>query len=119
MGPGSKLASDRTPGRALDIGAGEGADANRLALLGDDVDAMEVSKAGAGRNQRHLAVEHLHAGSRIPRIRAVYAGDENGTITSCYRKWRKEFIYFERDKTAHSGLAAHRHTRIKLIAAKS
>lgn len=37
----------RIPGRALDIGAGEGADAIRLAKLGYDVDAVEVSTVGA------------------------------------------------------------------------
>ena len=34
-------------GRALDIGAGEGSDAIRLAKLGYDVDAVEVSTVGA------------------------------------------------------------------------
>ena len=39
---------------------------------------------------------------------------------SSYKDWRKEFIYFERDKTeaAHSDLPAHRHSHIKLIASK-
>lgn len=42
-----RLLQYRTPGRALDIGAGEGADAIRLAKLGYDVDAVEVSTVGA------------------------------------------------------------------------
>lgn len=42
-----RLLSDRRPGRVLDIGAGEGADAIRLAKLGYDVDAVEVSTVGA------------------------------------------------------------------------
>jgi SAM-dependent methyltransferase len=37
----------RSPGRALDIGAGEGSDAIRLAKLGYEVDAVEVSTVGA------------------------------------------------------------------------
>jgi SAM-dependent methyltransferase len=37
----------RAPGRALDIGAGEGSDAIRLAKLGYEVDAVEVSSVGA------------------------------------------------------------------------
>jgi SAM-dependent methyltransferase len=173
-----RLLSQRTPSRALDIGAGEGADAIRLALLGYDVDAVEVSKVGAEKIERFAA----EAGARVRVIPSdvqdfmpdesyevivcngvlhyvedkqrvinlmqdatergginvislwstytpvpechefvpVYADDENGVVTSCYRKWRKEFIYFERDKaeTAHSDLAPHRHSHIKLIAAK-
>jgi SAM-dependent methyltransferase len=42
-----RLLSGRTPGRALDIGAGEGSDAIRLALLGYEVDAVEVSSVAA------------------------------------------------------------------------
>jgi SAM-dependent methyltransferase len=40
-------APGRAPRRALDIGAGEGSDAIRLAMLGYDVDAVEVSTVGA------------------------------------------------------------------------
>lgn len=39
-------------GRALDIGAGEGSDSIRLALLGYEVDAVEVSRVGARKIQR-------------------------------------------------------------------
>jgi len=42
-----RLLHGRTPGRALDIGAGEGTDAIRLALLGYEVDAVELSSVGA------------------------------------------------------------------------
>ena len=37
----------RPPGRVLDLGAGEGADSIRLALLGYDVFAVDISKVGA------------------------------------------------------------------------
>jgi len=37
----------RPPGRVLDLGAGEGADSIRLALLGYDVSAVEISKVAA------------------------------------------------------------------------
>lgn len=37
----------RPPGRALDLGAGEGADSIRLAMLGYGVYAVELSKVGA------------------------------------------------------------------------
>jgi tellurite methyltransferase len=42
-----RLIQGRAHGRALDIGAGEGADSIRLALLGYSVTAVEVSKVGA------------------------------------------------------------------------
>lgn len=38
-----QLAIEKAPGRALDVGAGEGADAIRLARLGYAVDAIELS----------------------------------------------------------------------------
>jgi SAM-dependent methyltransferase len=42
-----RLLNGRRPGRALDIGAGEGTDAIRLAKLGYEVDAVELSGVGA------------------------------------------------------------------------
>jgi SAM-dependent methyltransferase len=42
-----RVLADRSPGRALDLGAGEGADAIRLARLGYTVEAVEISKVGA------------------------------------------------------------------------
>jgi 2-polyprenyl-3-methyl-5-hydroxy-6-metoxy-1,4-benzoquinol methylase len=42
-----RLLAGRPYGRALDLGAGEGSDAIRLALLGYDVHAVEVSTIGA------------------------------------------------------------------------
>jgi SAM-dependent methyltransferase len=50
-----RLLADRSPGRALDIGAGEGTDAIRLALLGYEVDAVEVSKVGAEKIEQFAA----------------------------------------------------------------
>ncbi len=42
-----RLIERRPPGRMLDLGAGEGADSIRLALLGYSVDAVDISKVGA------------------------------------------------------------------------
>lgn len=42
----------RKPGRALDVGAGEGSDAIRLALLGYEVDAIEGSAIGAEKTEQ-------------------------------------------------------------------
>lgn len=173
-----RLLRGRPPGRALDLGAGEGADTIRLARLGYEVDAVEVSPvaaekiecfakeagvssrvrvivgdvAGAGfagqrdvvlcngvlhyiedkapviaRMQRATAVGGFNVVSLwstftpVPASHnsvTVFCDDENGVVTSLYRTWPKELIYFERDKAeaSHSDLPPHRHSHIKLIA---
>jgi SAM-dependent methyltransferase len=173
-----RLLAKRTPGRALDIGAGEGSDAIRLALLGYAVDAVEVSKKGVEKIERFAAeagaalrviasdvldfmpddqydvvicngvLHYVEDKQRVIKLMQdatrknginvislwsdytqvpechefvpVYADQENGIVTSSYRQWRMEFIYFERDKgeTSHSDLPEHRHSHIKLIASK-
>lgn len=45
----------RPPGRALDLGAGEGSDAIRLALLGYQVHAVEISDVAAMKIERFAA----------------------------------------------------------------
>jgi tellurite methyltransferase len=50
-----RVLKDRTGGRALDLGAGEGADSIRLAMLGYDVDAVEISEVGAGKIAKFAA----------------------------------------------------------------
>jgi len=47
-----RLLQGRPPGRALDLGAGEGADAIRLAHLGYEVHAVEVSRVAAEKVER-------------------------------------------------------------------
>jgi SAM-dependent methyltransferase len=47
-----RVLDQRPRGRALDLGAGEGSDAIRLALLGYDVDAVELSSVGAEKIRR-------------------------------------------------------------------
>ena len=54
------------PGRALDLGAGEGADAIRLARLGYQVDAVDVSQVATGKVSRFAA----EAGVRVNAITA-------------------------------------------------
>jgi 2-polyprenyl-3-methyl-5-hydroxy-6-metoxy-1,4-benzoquinol methylase len=46
------VAARRAPGLALDVGAGEGADATRLAKLGYQVDAVEVSAVACEKTER-------------------------------------------------------------------
>ena len=173
-----RVLADRPHSRALDIGAGEGSDAIRLALLGYDVDAVELSAVGAEKI-RHFAEEAgvkvrvtvadarnykpeglydvvicngvLHyvqdkdsvislmqdatcddginvvslwsTYTPVPECHEfvpVYSDAEDGVVTSRYKDWPKEFIYFERDKpeAAHSDLPVHRHSHIKFIARK-
>ena len=47
-----RLIQNRPAGRALDIGAGEGADSIRLSLMGYAVDAVEISAVGAAKISR-------------------------------------------------------------------
>lgn len=54
--PDTALAAEAaglTPGRALDIGCGEGADAVRIAAHGWDVTALDVSQIALQRAMRH------------------------------------------------------------------
>jgi tellurite methyltransferase len=50
-----RLIADAPAGRVLDIGAGEGADSIRLALLGHDVHAVELSPVAADKIARFAA----------------------------------------------------------------
>jgi SAM-dependent methyltransferase len=168
----------RPPGRALDLGAGEGADSIRLARLGYDVTAVDVSDV-AGKKIKRFAetagvklnvevgdigwyepdgefdviicngVLHYIADNEtvIRRVQnatrpgginvvstwstftpvpdchnsvAVYCDSEDGTLARCYKGWNVKLFYFERAKpeTAHSGMDAHSHSHIKMIAEK-
>jgi SAM-dependent methyltransferase len=170
--------TSRPRGRALDIGAGEGADAIRLALLDFEVDAVELSAVAAAKieqfaRQADVKVNVTVADAQkyhpdglydvivcngvlhyiedkdgvISRMQdatcpgginvislwsdytpvpechelvPVYSDAEDGVVTSRYKIWPKEFIYYERDKpeAAHSDLPPHRHSHIKFIARK-
>ena len=50
-----RILKERSSGRALDLGAGEGTDAIRLALLGYSVDAVEISGVAARKIARFAA----------------------------------------------------------------
>jgi SAM-dependent methyltransferase len=64
-----RLLRGRKPGRALDIGAGEGSDAIRLARLGYDVDAVELSSVGAKK------IEYFAEGAGVNGKVRVFASD--------------------------------------------
>jgi|SRR5271170_4263812 len=173
---------DRRPqvGRALDLGAGEGTDAIRLARLGYEVDAVEISEIAAKKIRDFAQEVNVNAKVRVfakdildfrpdglydvvicngvlhyvedkkavislmrdvttegginvvslwstytpvpecHEIVPVYCDDEDGLVTSSYRDWATEFIYFERNKaeTSHSDMPDHSHSHLKLIATK-
>ncbi len=44
-----RIAREHSPGRAIDLGSGEGADAIRLARLGWEVEAVELTEAGSAK----------------------------------------------------------------------
>lgn len=173
-----RVIAGRPPGRMLDLGAGEGADAIRMALLGYSVEAVDISKVGTDKirafaeqvgvtmdvrvadvatyepegqfdvvvcngvlhyiEDKQLVVERMQRATLsgginvvslwstytlVPechRVVPVFCDDENGIVTRAYETWAKEFIYFERDKreNSHSGMPAHSHSHIKLIARK-
>jgi len=52
-----RLIEGRAPGRALDLGAGEGADTIRLALLGYQVDAVDISSTGVEKIEKFASAE--------------------------------------------------------------
>jgi len=175
-----RLLAGRPTGRAIDLGAGEGADAIRLALLGYEVDAVELSPIATKKIQIFAQEASANAKLRVfandirdftpdglydvvicngvlhyiedkaavislmqeatsvgginvvslwssytpvpecHEIVPVYCDDEDGVVTSSYRSWTTEFIYFDRNKpeTSHSDLPAHQHSHLKLIASK-
>lgn len=67
----------RSPGRALDVGAGEGADAIRLARMGYEVDAVEASEVGAEKIERFarsagVHVNVIHGDAMVTRLAGEY-----------------------------------------------
>ena len=64
-------AARRGPGRALDLGAGEGADAIRLAKLGYVVDAVEVSAVACEKAERFARAEQVRVTVRREPIETV------------------------------------------------
>lgn len=57
-------AARREPGIALDLGAGEGADAIRLARLGYQVHAIDASPVACEKAERFAHAEHVHVSFR-------------------------------------------------------
>ena len=71
------VAARRGPGRALDLGAGEGADAIRLALLGYQVDAIDASAVACEKAERFARAERTSISVRCEPI-------ETASLTGTY-----------------------------------
>lgn len=169
---------NRSRRQVLDLGAGEGADAIRLALLGYRVTAVEISEVAVRKIRRFAdmanaklnvvqadlntyqpngafdvvicngvlhyirdkksVIERMQEAtqpgglnvisvwstfSEVPLAHQtvpVFCDDEDGVVAGLYSDWRKELLYFERNKpeTAHRTHQPHVHSHIKLIARK-
>ncbi len=105
-----RLIADHAPGRALDLGAGEGTDAIRLALLGYQVDAVDISSAGAQKIEKfasaegvahRIAVHHMDVGSFV-------ASDTYDIVISNgllhYVQNKEGIVHLMRDVTNPGGL---------------
>ncbi len=79
-----RLLKGRDAGRALDIGAGEGSDAIRLAKLGYEVDAIEVSSVGAKKIQVFAEEVGVHERLRILTVDALdFKPDRQYDVVIC------------------------------------
>ncbi len=86
--------SDLAPGRVLDVGCGEGADAVWLARRGWDVTALDVSGVALARAAEHASeagvdVRWVHAGLVEAALPASNRSGRTGSIrpTTCRRPW--------------------------------
>jgi SAM-dependent methyltransferase len=97
-------------GRALDLGAGEGTDAIRLALLGYQVDAVEISSVGAEKIAKFVSAEGVSGRVTIHQMDAcdfvpkdtydIVIG--NGLLH--YVRDKERVIRLMRDATEENGL---------------
>jgi tellurite methyltransferase len=71
-----------TPLRALDLGAGEGADSIRLALLGYAVDAVEISEVGAKKISDFASAAGVQVKVRVADVRS-YEPCEQFDVVIC------------------------------------
>lgn len=103
-----RLLANRTPGRALDIGAGEGSDAIRLSLLGYAVDAVEVSKKGVEKIERFAA--EVDATLRVVASDVLdFVPDDEYDVVVCngvlhYVKDKLRVIKLMQDATSQGGI---------------
>jgi tellurite methyltransferase len=105
-----RLIAARPPGRALDLGAGEGADTIRLARLGYQVDAVDISGVGAEKIEKFAAAEGVSHKVRVHRkdvCNFVPADDFDIVISNGllhYIEHKEPVVQLMRDVTRINGL---------------
>lgn len=79
-----RLIASRPAGRVLDLGAGEGADAIRLARLGYEVDAVDISSAGTEKIEKFASMEGVAHKVRVHKmdVRDYSAADDYDIVIS-------------------------------------
>lgn len=82
------------PGRALDLGCGEGADAIRLAKLGWRVDALDLSAVAVEKARRFAAQENCEINAVAGDALSFDAADESYDLVIC-----NGVLHYVQDKT--------------------
>jgi 2-polyprenyl-3-methyl-5-hydroxy-6-metoxy-1,4-benzoquinol methylase len=98
------LAAERGPGQALDLGAGEGADAIRLAKLGYHVDAVELSAVACEKIERFARTQGVRISVRNEPLETVdLAGTCYDLAGTCYdlERYSKPHV-IEKKKSARA-----------------
>ena len=108
--PNSQLvteAADLTPGTALDVGCGEGADAIWLAQRGWQVTAVDISATALRRGEAHAAQAGADVAGRITWLQADLTSDE-ASVRATYDLVTAQFVHVPsvRRETLHARLAA-------------
>jgi SAM-dependent methyltransferase len=101
------IAGDLTPGRALDLGCGEGADAVWLAERGWDVVAVDVSDTALGRAR--AAADPRGVSDRIEFVQLdLSQAFPDGTFDLISAQFLHSTLEFDRQKVLVAGAAALR-----------
>jgi SAM-dependent methyltransferase len=103
-----RLIAGRPPMRVLDLGAGEGADAIRLALLGHHVDAIEISAVAVGKIRRFADAERARVNVELCNI-TDYCPSRQYDLIICngvlhYIEDKASVVQMMQDATAPDGL---------------
>lgn len=69
-----RILADRPVGRALDLGAGEGADSIRLARLGYDVTAVDISAVGVSKIEKFAADAEVKVTAEVADVTSYVPG---------------------------------------------
>ena len=103
----AEVAGDLSPGRALDLGCGEGDDAVWLAERGWDVVAVDISDTALGRARE--AAESRGVADRVEFVQLDLSdGFPDGTFDLISSQFLHSTVYLDRQKALANALAALR-----------